>query len=93
MNRLFTGEGVWSCNGDQIFGNGSFIMSKAEDGRKPTDVDTPIAEQVSDSIQGKDEPMEQSHPEAPPLLVFASYPLILIIALGIAIVAWSFTRA
>jgi hypothetical protein len=74
------------------FRNGNCMISKVDLDRKPPVVDTPIAEQISDSVQGKDEPMETSHPEAPPLLVFASYPVILIIALIVGIVAWSIGR-
>ncbi len=67
-------------------------MSETEFDRKPVVVDTPIAEQISDSVQGKDEPMEKSHPGVSPLLVFASYPVILIIALVVVSIAWWFTR-
>jgi len=50
-----------------------------------TSVKEPLSEQIMDSIQGKDEPMEVSHPEAPPLLVFASYPIILILGIIVAL--------
>ncbi len=51
-----------------------------------------MSEKVMDSMQGKDEPMEVSHPEAPPLLVFASYPLVLVLGIIIALVAVWFVR-
>ena len=51
-------------------------------------VEHPLSEQIMDSIQGKDEPMEESHPEAPPLLVFASYPLVLIIGIIVVFVVF-----
>lgn len=56
------------------------------DESEPTDNET-ISERILDSVQGKDEPMEESHPEAPPLLVFASYPLVLILGIIVALVA------
>ncbi len=51
-------------------------------------VKVPLSEQIMDSIQGKDEPMEVSHPEAPPLLIFASYPIILILGIIVALVVF-----
>jgi len=59
---------------------------------KSTSVKEPVAEQIMDSIQGKDEPMEVSHPEAPPLLVFASYPIVLLLGLIIAFAVFWMSR-
>ena len=52
-----------------------------------------FAEKFSDSIQGKDEPMEDTHPEAPPLLVFATYPLVLILGIVVTLIVVWFTQA
>lgn len=46
-----------------------------------------LSKQIMDSIQGKDAPMEESHPEEPPLLALASYPLVLI--LGIVVILFT----
>jgi hypothetical protein len=66
---------------------------------KPTTADDgnpsakePLSEKVMDSIQGKDEPMEVSHPEAPPLLVFASYPIVLLLGIIVAFVVFWMNR-
>jgi hypothetical protein len=66
-------------------------MNKSTIDNKNDPILQPINEQLSDSFQGKDSPMEDDHPEAQPLLVFASYPVILILGLIIALIAWSLT--
>ncbi len=58
--------------------------------RLPTEkrVDSPKDEHVksvdeiaSDGIRGVDEPMEKAHPEGSAMLVFATYPILLIVGL------------
>ncbi|XZE46234.1 hypothetical protein SH467x_001507 [Pirellulaceae bacterium SH467] len=50
-----------------------------------------LSEKISDSIQGKDEPMETNHPLAPAALVFLTYPMILMVAtLAIVGTLWFF---
>lgn len=49
-----------------------------------------VDEIASDSIRGVDEPMEKERPESPAMLVFATYPLLLIagILLVLAVLWW-----
>jgi len=51
-------------------------------------------EMASESIRGADEPMENDHPEGPALLVFATYPVLLIAGILMALALlwwWKFT--
>jgi len=51
-------------------------------------------EMASESIRGVDEPMENNHPEGSALLVFAAYPVFLIVGILMALILlwwWKFT--
>ncbi len=45
-----------------------------------------VPHKIMDSIQGKDEPMEVNHPDAPIWLVFGSYPIVALLAIAILII-------
>ena len=45
-----------------------------------------LPEKIMDSIQGKDEPMEVNHPEAPITLVLWTYPIVALLAITIMII-------
>lgn len=44
-----------------------------------------IEEVASESIRGVDEPMEDKHPDSPAVLVFATYPVLLIVGILLAL--------
>lgn len=55
--------------------------------------DQSVSEQITDAINGTDEPMEIAHPGSTPLLVMGMYPLILVIAIAIALGYFTLFRA
>ena len=44
-----------------------------------------VEEMASESIRGVDEPMEDKHPDSPAVLVFATYPVFLIVGILLAL--------
>ena len=49
-----------------------------------------ISEQITDAVNGTDEVMEVAHPGATPLLVMASYPIVLLLVISLALCYYAF---
>jgi len=48
---------------------------------------------VEDAIMGTDPPIEEAHPGLQPALVFASYPIVLIVLIAIVAGYYAFSRS
>ena len=48
-----------------------------------------LPEMVEASVKGQDEPMEREHPKAPGALIWFSYPLLLLVVLLLAVIAFA----
>jgi hypothetical protein len=55
--------------------------------------DSPSPITVEDTLMGTDPPIEQAHPGLQPALVFASYPIVLIILISIVAIYFAFFRS
>jgi hypothetical protein len=62
-------------------------MSKTTNHENDTLLDT-----IENSITGQDEPMVEVHPSAPLWLVMGMYPLVLLVAIAIALSYFAYTN-
>jgi hypothetical protein len=69
----------------------SDVSKPTHEGKPVTVESTPST--VADAFLGTDPPIEQEHPGLQPALVFASYPLVLIVVISVVAMYFFFFRA
>lgn len=60
--------------------------------KQPEESEQSLMENIADSIQSKDEPIEKNHPTAPFAIVTLTYPVLIILAILVLGVIYYFSR-
>jgi hypothetical protein len=72
---------------------GSLGTFKADEATKTPSSETQASVTLEDTLLGTDPPIEEAHPGLQPALVFASYPLALIVLVSIVAIYFAFFRS
>jgi hypothetical protein len=67
------------------------LDSSASSQRPPHENET-LPEAIESTVTGHDQPMEREHPKAPGALIWFTYPLVLMVLLAVAVVAFMLLR-